>query len=406
MNPLWLLLLLALVAGGAVWWFRRDAAPARPEGLVAPVDELSALGLTPARPRDADAGDAPAIPTPTASRPHAPAPPAAPEPGSVIRDARAWGPHHGALAPLLETFAATVGGPVAVLSTADGVASVDALAEADAAPRLPQRRLSAERTDALADGADDAFAPSEAAGDALRALRAVSALNPPAAAVRRLGPDSLLVVGGTLSDATLHIADRFADLLAAFIADEVADAPLQPEADEQAEADQAAAPIVPLHPETHDEPALELVDLDAETTDDGSRTAPAEHAHPRPRPVETAPVPRAVLLAAEIASAREAGRPLAFALVTRADAEAALADGDADTVTTALGAEIALADPVRRAEPFGDLVVGAFIDADADGARAWAETLEDGAFRVGLVAPADYDAEALRADAEEARRRR
>ena len=116
-------------------------------------------------------------------------------------------------------------------------------------------------------------------------------------------------------------------------------------------------------------------------------------------------MPRAVLLAAEVASAREADRPLAFALITRADAEAALADGSPDAATTALCTEIALADAVRRVEPFGDLVVGAFIDADADGARAWADGLEAGAFRVGLVTPADYDAEALRADAEAALRR-
>ena len=113
---------------------------------------------------------------------------------------------------------------------------------------------------------------------------------------------------------------------------------------------------------------------------------------------------RTALLSAEIASSREADQPLAFALVTRADVESALASGDPEAATNALCAELRTHEAVRRAEPFGDLVVGVFLDADALAASRWTRTLigHEPPLRLGLVAPADYDAAAVRADAESA----
>ncbi|MEM1116092.1 MAG: hypothetical protein AAF845_08335 [Bacteroidota bacterium] len=129
-----------------------------------------------------------------------------------------------------------------------------------------------------------------------------------------------------------------------------------------------------------------------------------------PEPAEpAAPVPRAVLIEEEQAACAEAGDPLAFALVTLADAEALLTQ---DTPETVAAAEAALRDrlgeapSVRRVEPFGDLLFGVFLDLDREGAAAWCRDLAqaDPPLFIGAVAPADGDPQAVREAATEALR--
>ncbi|MGB3545320.1 hypothetical protein [Rubrivirga sp.] len=122
-----------------------------------------------------------------------------------------------------------------------------------------------------------------------------------------------------------------------------------------------------------------------------------------------APVPRAVIIGQEQDAAEADDRPLAFALVTLADAEEILTTQPPEVAakaTAALLDRLETADHVRRVEPFGDLLFGTFIDADADGAAAWCQTLSasDPPLFIGAVAPADGEPQAVRAAATSALR--
>jgi hypothetical protein len=167
-----------------------------------------------------------------------------------------------------------------------------------------------------------------------------------------------------------------------------------------------AAPADDEHPDDadldDDRPEVDLpeVDLPEATGDDepaGDETfAPAVAVETRTtRPPEA--LPRSVILAGEIAAAREARRALAFALVTRADAETLLADeARADAAETDLAALLRAAPRVRRVESFGPLLLAVFLDAEADQVPTWAKSLGGPAVRVGAVAPAAGDPEAVR----------
>lgn len=121
------------------------------------------------------------------------------------------------------------------------------------------------------------------------------------------------------------------------------------------------------------------------------------------------PVPRAVLIGEEQQAARDDQRPLAFALVTLADAEDRLTQDDPTEVAaaeSALRLRLESADGVRRVEPFGDLLFGAFLDRDPQGMADWCTELSaaDPPLFIGAVAPADGEPTAIRDAAAEALR--
>ena len=117
-----------------------------------------------------------------------------------------------------------------------------------------------------------------------------------------------------------------------------------------------------------------------------------------------APPSRVAIIADEQAAARDEGRPLAFALVTLAEAEDVLARGEPAEVAGAEGRLRRRLDAdadVRRTEPFGDLLVGVFLDLDPEGVAAWCErtSARAPALFIGAVAPVDGDAADVRAAA-------
>jgi hypothetical protein len=132
------------------------------------------------------------------------------------------------------------------------------------------------------------------------------------------------------------------------------------------------------------------------------RAAPATVARPSRGRTEPVPPPRGVILSAEIAAARDARRPLVFALVTLADAEAVLRGGvdDVARAEAALRKRLSAAPTVRRVEPFGDLLLGAFLDAEGPEVAAWAARLSSAgpALLVGAV-PAAGSPDVVRATA-------
>ena len=139
--------------------------------------------------------------------------------------------------------------------------------------------------------------------------------------------------------------------------------------------------------------------------------APAQPAlaQSSPPPVEAAPVPRAALIKQEQDAARADGRPLAFALVTLADAEGRLTQDDPAEVAqaeSALRLRLEAAEGVRRVEPFGDLLFGAFVDRDAGGMADWCTELSaaDPPLFIGAVAPAAGEPRAVRDAAAESLR--
>lgn len=121
----------------------------------------------------------------------------------------------------------------------------------------------------------------------------------------------------------------------------------------------------------------------------------AEPLHTAPEGAdESAPVPRAAIIRQEQEAAAAEGSPLAFALVTLADAEERLTQHTPEEVARAssdLRNRLEDADHVRRVEPFGDLLFGVFIDRDPTGAATWCGTLSAGdpPLFIGAVAPAD-----------------
>ena len=125
------------------------------------------------------------------------------------------------------------------------------------------------------------------------------------------------------------------------------------------------------------------------------------------RGVGPAPVPRATIIAEEQAAAHEAGRPLAFALVTLADAEERLTEGGPEAVASAEAAlrdRLSDAPDVGRIEPFGDLLFGVFLPLEPAAVARWCDRLASGdpPLFIGAVAPADGDPTGIRDAAAEA----
>ncbi len=288
---------------------------------------------------------------PTEARPVASARPASParvRPGTDL-----WDEDDRTVPHLLASLAAHVGGTAAVLRHRDGAYHVEALAGGPALPdpidvddcplhRAPQDRVLTVLPDDLGG--------LSALGDAPRAYARALA-DPPAAR-------AFLVVTTPDEDEdpeALAQIERYADLLASLT-------------------------------------DLRATDLDTEVEE----------------PTRDAPVPRATIIQEEQEKARDADRPLAFALVTLAHAEELLEAGgpDLSKADAALHTRLTEAPHVRRVEPFGDLLVGAFLDLAPDAMAAWCTELaaSDPPLFIGAVAPAEGEPEAVRDAAAEALR--
>lgn len=363
----WFLSATLAAAVGASFWRRRPAAPAPP-----PDDDLASLGLSEVRvasPESEDSVDeapepAPVPPAPAAAREpdemkarpvSAPRPRPRPSRSRMnapyVREATPlWDGDGLAAGLLLASLAEHVGGPAAILRLDDEAYVVEAFGGDGDVPEAVE-----------ADGTPLHRAPQDRVVTHLDAdhLDGLDAFGPHGACVRALGEPPaqrvLLVVGlgeDVPDEATTQRIGRFADLLAEIT--------------------------------TLDPPAAE------------------------PDPVAP-PVPRAQIIAEEQEACAEAGGPLAFALVTLAEAEDLLTRGTPEDVAIAEAAlrdRLGGAPDVRRVEPFGDLLFGAFLDCDREGTAAWCDDLSraDPPLFIGAVAPADGDPQAIREAATEALR--
>jgi len=357
----WLFLILVLVVVG-VFIARQQRPKARPRPtprVSGASDELGSLGLSEVRPAQPRDDDEPAD-SPAPIRRSAPIPPRSAEsPRQVVRSetdatpsmrgadgvlggprpARPRvptsitddGPWDGPAVPhLLASLAAHVGGSVAVVRHDGEAFAVEA--RSDGGPLTPVRGRPILLDGPSALGPDDLITLSALVGDRARAYP--------------LG-DRVVLVGGAGRE-----ADRYVDLLAALT------------------------------------PGAELVEHYADFLGDLQPVDPDLEAR------TATPVPRATIIAQEQDAARADGRPLAFALVTLADAEERLTQGTPEVVSqaeAALRSRLAEADGVRRVEPFGDLLFGVFLDLRPKGTAAWCDTLASGdpPLFIGAVAPAD-----------------
>lgn len=379
---------------GPSWTFDTTSAPgpaaapaAEDEAAPSVDDTLSAL-LGEARP--ADEVDATPVTDADAERPPSHAAPLTsvrPAPAYVASGSPLWvapgPPEH-----LLASLAACIGGTVAVLRrTAGGAYVVDALAGLDLpAPPAP---LTAAGAHPLDRAPLDRYL-SVLDGDDLGALAYLPAGTARSALIRALDetPEPRVLVAVTLGvDAervdpdTARLVGDYVDLLATLRAD----APAADEASDDETSPEADRNGAEAAPQPEASAATMAATVATSHVEAGGR-APAG-------------LPRSVILAGEIADARETRRPLAFALVTRADADAVLADEARTTSAEAdLAARLRAAPRVRRVERFGALVFGVFLDATPDQVAPWARALsgKGDALRVGAVAPAGGSADAVR----------
>ena len=361
----WLLLLVALAAAGAVAVRRvRRGRPLPPPSSGRPLDgadDLASLGLSEARP----AGPPSRPPSVTSAHRPSVLMPAARETEPRDIDVRPGGvrlgdetPWNGRAVPLLlGSLSAHVRGQVAVVRRQDGAYTV--VARTDGGPLAPVD------APALRPGV-----PADLDGGPLAALVGGRGR------AEWVGDYAVLVGGDGAA------ADRYLDVLAA----------LTPGAEP------AATPTA----SGDGEPLAASADGSQATSGGGSPAASGDRA-------DASPVPRAVLIGQEQAAARADGRPLAFALITLADAEDRLVQGtpqDVAVAESALRLRLEAAEGVRRVEPFGDLLFGAFLDRDPPGTADWCDALAAGEppLFIGAVAPADGDAADVRDAAAEALR--
>ncbi|HEX8385353.1 MAG TPA: hypothetical protein VF576_04160 [Rubricoccaceae bacterium] len=396
---------------------RPDAPADGPEGDATPDDSPGRTGTPDEGVWTFDHSAAETAPTPVASETAHGGEAGRGRPAYVREGQTLWPEGPDAAALLVASLAARLGGSAAVVRH-DGAASpatytVEMLAGPDAggpapapmeAEGHPLHLVPQDGLLSLLDG-DEAAAltyhagPEGAAGQAL--VRALA--GPPAARVLLVA--DVPVDAPEVDDETATLVDRYADLLADLTAvpladgdaadlDEVEEGPSEG-ADEGSNDLLAGAPEGPEAP-TEDEAA---------TGDATEAPRPVEAvARPGTARAEPAPPPRGVILNAEIEAARRDRRFLVFALVTLADAEAEAVFGEgADAVVraeAALRQRLAAAPAVRRVEPFGDLLFGAFLDAEGPEVAAWAARLSAGGppLLVGAV-PAAGAADVVRATA-------
>ena len=105
--------------------------------------------------------------------------------------------------------------------------------------------------------------------------------------------------------------------------------------------------------------------------------APPEWTPEDEAPHDGPPRTRREIIAEEMAAARLDGRPLALALVYRADAEEVAAEGTraVEQGETLLRRRIERASPEGRVERFGELTYGVFMAASGEQIEGWAEEL-------------------------------
>ncbi len=384
-----------------------DARPAADAPLAEPVLD------TAAHEADALADDAPADDAPgpsgdgVAARPALASPLTAPAAPTFVAPASPLWVAPGPPEHLLASLASCIGGTVAVLRRdADGY-HVDALAglPTAAAPAplagdaaYPLDRAPLDRVLSILDGDDLAaltYLPDGSARTAL--VRALDETPEP----RVLVAVTLGVDADHVDADTARLIGDYVNLLAALRADDAA--PPDDEWSDDDGADDEPAPTAvadgetpgaSANPEPPDELADESVGDETDLDPEVPAFEPSHDAAPRRAPDA---LPRSVILAGEMAAARAARRPLAFALVTRADAEALLTDdARASTAEADLADLLRGAPRVRRVESFGPLLLAVFLDADADQVPVWARSLGGPPVHVGAVAPAAGDPEAVR----------
>jgi len=322
--------------------------------------------------------------------------PSPPDDAFIRSNSPLWPDNADAIRHLLRSLAVSLSGGVAVLRHEDDAYSIDALIgvpgvrtprplHADDHPlhRVPQDTvlsiLGPESRRTLSYYAE----PEAAVGQAV--ARALA--EPPA---RRV----LLVADvppgqDDLSDDALALITRYGDLLATMT---------HLEDDAHPGDDTPASSTDEKAPEDEGDP-------DASPTDEDAPVEETDSPKPEASLDDSDVLPRAVVIQRQIDAANDADHPLAFALVTLAAADAVLRS-DSERVAKAEAdlRERLDGDSVRAIEPFGELMLGVFVNASSDDALAWAAALADTEppLLVGLVPSATDDPDAIRAAATEA----
>ena len=351
----WILLLAAVAAVAVAAVRRRDPRELPPRSPMGENVDMASLGLSSVRPAQAAPGEDVPMVRPAAagdvSRPVAASRPS----GAAVQSG---GPWEGLAVPLLlRSLSALTGGPVAVVARDGEAYRVEARTDGGSMAPVVAPDLGLDGPAELGFGQLGPLA--ELVGGSARAVP--------------MGPH-LVLLGGRDRDRQREVVEQFLDLLVTLTPD-------------------ARPPEPPRRAVRVDVPPPAVLP---------AAVLPA--AEP-----DEAPVPRAVIIAEEQAAALDDGRPLAFALVTLADAEDQLTKGTPESVAQAsasLRDRLETADDVRRVEPFGDLLFGVFVDRDREGAAAWCNTLAsaDPPLFIGAVAPADGDPADVRAAATSALR--
>ena len=417
--------------------------------------DASTVSATPAAPQAQPADDTvwtfDAAAVPPVIPDARPAPAASPAPAYVRPGQTLWPAGSDAAAFLVASLASRLGGSVAVVYH-DGAAYTPemvagpAAATAAAAPvmraadhpldRVPQDGVLSLLGDTDGHTLSYHAEPAVAVGQAL-----ARTLAPPPAARVLLVAD--IPPGAAEVDRdTARLVDHYAALLADLTQVPTADRRPDDETDDEADTEVPAEALAEAPAASADDAGDELsweddllagataLDLppgefpavtpaersasaragasDTPPASDGPEPARATVAKPGSRRAAAPPPPRAVILNAEIDAARRDRRLLVFALVTLADAETVLRGGADDVVRAeaALRERLSAAPAVRRVEPFGDLLFGAFLDAEGPEVGRWAERLSASGrpLLVGAV-PAVGAADAVRAAATDALQR-
>ncbi|MEM0963673.1 MAG: hypothetical protein AAGK21_14190 [Bacteroidota bacterium] len=359
----WILLAAALVSAGvvALRWQRALSASAPQAAPTTAQDDLSSLGLSEVRSVDPARASQP---RPVAGQATATPVPASESPAGDGE----WESHDVRL--LLRSLAAHVASPVSVVRPNGDHYVIAARTDGGDMDPIAGHDLTLEAPAVLS------------AGD----LGPLAALVGGSAHAVPHG-DHLILVGGRDHHATAEAVSKYVGVIEALVPASASE--VGHDADRHDDDRHHAAPHDLEEPASAGDP-----DIDESAHDDEPpRDEGAGH--------EPRPLPRAEIIRMEQAAALDDGRPLAFALVTLADAEERLTTHtpeDVAVASSALRDRLEDADHVRRVEPFGDLLFGAFIDCDPTGAAGWCQELSasDPPLFIGAVAPADGDPQAVR----------
>ena len=438
-NPL-VLLLLAIGAVAAFVYLRRRASQARPPSSlrVPPEDELRTLGLSEVRPRTTATESAKATEEPAPARhaargpasggkgprrPEKPVRASEPEPipvpdeiddtSDVSERAETEEPEPRArpastpragipgVAPLLDSVRSSLGARSVVLlrydEGSDGYEVVGRAGEGFGgkfnfpAPGNALHRVPADGSISLLDS--DTFRalvyhvrPEGTVGHA--AALAVDA------STRHLLVADRGVDDGPFGAAQLDLLGEFADLVGRLLGATGSRPPPGEPGPLPAGADKG-----PRRKPAQD---TQLADLFAPTPEEPEKAPDDDPGSREPDDAPAPPPQRRAILAEEIGLAREAGRALAFALVTRRDSEGGDEDVDVSEVEGDLRRRLEGVAGTARVERFGDALMGAFGYFDAGAAEEWAERVAASGdpVHIGIAMMADrHGPEDLREDA-------